>query len=675
MKYTNTTRIKAIFLLVIFLFDCFYPPIALALTGGPSQPEVQSFEPAGTSEMVDLSTGTFTYNIPLMDVGGYPINIAYNAGATMDQEASCVGLGWNINPGVINRNMRGLPDDFDGEAIEKEFNMKPNKTWGGNMGIDLEVFGFDKLKPNLQMGMFYNNYKGVGLEFGVGVSPGMKVGDLCKGKMTAALGLNANINLNSQSGTTAGVSGQASLTGATCTASDNDARKFDEVGGRGSIGSGLNFNSRQGLVAWSFSAGMGINGETKNGLKKVQSNLGSTASFSFARPSFLPTPTMPLSSFGLTLRGAFQVPIFGVDPGVTLSGYYSQQALTAKKMSAKGYGTLYLQNQQSGVSLLDFNREKDGPFTQNTPNLAVPVPTQDIYSVAGQGISGSYLLKRSDIGIFSDKDSKITSRSDNMSIEVGTGNLLKLGQDIVNVGVEAKNGAWKDDNDLVSKLPFVGSSPGTLYEPAYFKQAGEQSVESDETLFNNVGGFDLIDAKIIKDNASDKFKVKVESKFRRGVSSNTTLNVGAALKRSDDKREKRNQNISYLTATEAAQFGLNTQIEDYALNDFSGYPNATLSRNDGVVRKSKHISEITALRPDGMRYVYGLPAYNIKQEDYHFSVKQNGDCSKGLVSYTTSPINERSMGNTTGNSVFGMDNFYNKEVTPAYAHSYLLTAV
>ncbi len=45
-----------------------------------SQPEVQSFEPVGTSDMVDLFSGDFNYNIPLLDVGGYPINISYHSG-------------------------------------------------------------------------------------------------------------------------------------------------------------------------------------------------------------------------------------------------------------------------------------------------------------------------------------------------------------------------------------------------------------------------------------------------------------------------------------------------------------------------------------------------------------------------------------------------------------------
>jgi len=55
-----------------------------ALTGGPAQPEFNSFTPIGTSDMVNLASGDFNYNIPIMDVGGYPLNLAYNSGITMD---------------------------------------------------------------------------------------------------------------------------------------------------------------------------------------------------------------------------------------------------------------------------------------------------------------------------------------------------------------------------------------------------------------------------------------------------------------------------------------------------------------------------------------------------------------------------------------------------------------
>src|SRR5688500_1113298 len=49
-------------------------------SGGPSQPEMSSFTSVNASNMVDLFSGDFSYNIPLMDVGGYPVNLAYRGG-------------------------------------------------------------------------------------------------------------------------------------------------------------------------------------------------------------------------------------------------------------------------------------------------------------------------------------------------------------------------------------------------------------------------------------------------------------------------------------------------------------------------------------------------------------------------------------------------------------------
>jgi len=143
------TRQIAIILLLSFIFQTVFPTTVYALTGGPSQPEVQSFEPVGTTQMVDAFSGDFNYNIPLLEIDGYPINLAYHSGVTTDQEASWVGLGWNINPGVINRNMRGLPDDFDGDLIEKETEMKPDATTSVNFGSTVEILGLMRKNKNM----------------------------------------------------------------------------------------------------------------------------------------------------------------------------------------------------------------------------------------------------------------------------------------------------------------------------------------------------------------------------------------------------------------------------------------------------------------------------------------------------------------------------------------------
>lgn len=103
----------ALFLAGTMVVQGLFPVQLLALGSGPSQPETQSFTQVGTSDMVDLFTGDFSYNIPLFELpgpnGSYPFNLAYNSGITMDQEATWVGLGWALNPGAISRQIRGLP--------------------------------------------------------------------------------------------------------------------------------------------------------------------------------------------------------------------------------------------------------------------------------------------------------------------------------------------------------------------------------------------------------------------------------------------------------------------------------------------------------------------------------------------------------------------------------------
>ena len=124
-KKAPIRKSTAVVLLLSFLAEWLVPLNAFALTSGPSQPEMQSFEPVGTTDMVNAFSGDFTYNIPLLDVEGYPVNIAYHSGVGVEDEASWVGLGWNINPGTVNHGVRGLPDDFNGEIIEKELIIKP----------------------------------------------------------------------------------------------------------------------------------------------------------------------------------------------------------------------------------------------------------------------------------------------------------------------------------------------------------------------------------------------------------------------------------------------------------------------------------------------------------------------------------------------------------------------
>ena len=144
-KIRSVRRPVAAFMLLLFTCNMVLPVACFALTSGPAQPEMKGFEPAGTTDMVDPFSGDFTYNIPLMDVGGYPVNIAYHSGSGMDDEASWVGFGWSLSPGLIDRQMRGLPDDFNGngpngDKITKEFHLRKRQMSLAEQIIKLKRF-------------------------------------------------------------------------------------------------------------------------------------------------------------------------------------------------------------------------------------------------------------------------------------------------------------------------------------------------------------------------------------------------------------------------------------------------------------------------------------------------------------------------------------------------------
>jgi len=280
------TRPTSIFLLIVFVFETIAPNVTWALTGGPSQPEVQSFEPIGTTEMVDLFSGDFNYNIPILDIDGYPINLAYHSGVTMDQEASWVGLGWNLNPGVINRNMRGIPDDFNGEEITRDLRHKNDATVGINAGMGFELFGFGlkkrfaEKKPNtvglsINLGINYNNFRGLGFDFGM--SPSVSCGNKIKQKYT--LGMNYSS------------SGGATLSPNVNISSALGKDHFFNVGG------GMNLNSRQGLSSMHISGGVT---SAKDKINVFYGNSTSASYNSFNSATYTPNISFPMRNFSLS---------------------------------------------------------------------------------------------------------------------------------------------------------------------------------------------------------------------------------------------------------------------------------------------------------------------------------------------------------------------------------------
>jgi hypothetical protein len=672
MRLNKRTRVKlrnigkrsvSLFLAFAIIFQVTMPTQVFALTGGPSQPEVQSFEPIATSDMVDLFSGDFNYNIPLLDVEGYPINIAYHSGVGMDQEASWVGLGWNINPGVINRNMRGLPDDFSGDNVTKELNIKDNKTWGVAADVSLEVYGYDaqahgtngsgSVTVGSSFAFNYNNYTGPSITQGMNLSLG--VGNSCGG-------VNASLGINSSS--------DEGLTIAPSVGFSAKIKSGDNASTSLGMNVGTAFNSRGGMKQLTISASASVSYnsgdkkvvEDENGNKSVEDNAGNArtsssmgsgsvgGTFDFGTPTSTPSITYSMKNHSFFGKFTLGGEVFGLNGKVGVSGSYACQKLAQKSITSPAYGYLYSENgQENDHALMDFNREKDGSYNENMAALPIANYTFDTYSVSGQGVGGSYRPFRSDVGYMFDPSGYTTSDDGVATVELGLGNLFHLGVNVSVTNVTGTSGKWKDNNNALSKLRFSSKGNGNDYENVYFKEANEKTVDDDPSFYADAG----YDAPV---SPSIDFSSKYEP----------VLNGFGPVKRK--KRAKRTQNFYFLKRSEYNDFAVENIADNYVPSDH---------HTDG------HIAEVTTLATDGSRYIYGIAAYNTMQKEVTFaigspnptsfgdSVELSLDANKGLIGYKSSGSNAY---NSTNNNL-GIDNFYSGTTTPAYSHSYLLTSV
>ena len=110
------------FLLVLTSLLCIQP---LAFVQAQQMvPEFTGLQPVDISQYVDPATGDFNFQTLLLEIpgsqGSYPILLNYRAGIGLNQPASWVGLGFNLEPGAIYRSISQVPDDYRRNKITVE---------------------------------------------------------------------------------------------------------------------------------------------------------------------------------------------------------------------------------------------------------------------------------------------------------------------------------------------------------------------------------------------------------------------------------------------------------------------------------------------------------------------------------------------------------------------------
>lgn len=681
MKKEKFKRIVAFYLVLNIVFQIVSPSAAYALTSGPSQPEMSSFEPIGTTEMVDPFSGDFNYNIPLLTVpgpnGGYPVNLAYHAGIGMEDEASWVGLGWNINPGVIGRNMRGLPDDFSGETINKKINMRPNRTVGLGFGIPFtsipEIWGF-KFNQTLKLGAQWNNYKGFGFTGGFSLS----------GTNGGGYGAQASLSYNS-------LAGETNLNvGLSLSKSKNDATK--------SFGLNANIGSLNGLKDLNFTSSISKTQNQMEGFMcgtdiyvemdaadATPNSYGvASGGVSFASSAFIPPSDFPTEGFNISTQFSFGVNTVGIDNRFSVSASYEQTRFGAngfKSIDFKGYGYLY-QNQRTSsmdfgnhnddYQLMDYNREREVSPTKDIPSMPASISTYDVYRVNGQGVGGVFRPYRSDIGLLVGPEIYGENVGGNIGVEIG------LGYPNLNVGVNlalnySKNytGPWHRPelySDITSHIHQGGET--------YFKLSNEIVANEDDELGVNmsynpfpittmVNLPDHSDISLDPTNVAEAFDQIVD--FR-------TNNSNIINQDHYSTKRTRSQLMSYKTFSEIDNIPKykDNWVDNHVYSLNANPANSGTTHSSISLGNGNQIGELSVINADGNRYIYGLPAQNTSQKEANFSVDKNKPgrnvVDDKIINYVGS------IDNSQNNDQLD-DHFFTYTDIPAYVHSYMLSAI
>ncbi|MCB9232142.1 MAG: hypothetical protein H6581_10790 [Bacteroidia bacterium] len=638
-------------LLVALVWQIFFPLGALALTGGPTTPEVQTFAQIDQTGMVDPFTGDFSYNIPLLDVGGYPVNLIYNAGISMDQEASWVGLGWNLNVGSITRNMRGIPDDFKGDEIKYGYNIKENVTVGMKTDSEFEAIGLgmdEILKIGLSpgIGVYYNNYRGLGFQKTLDISLSAAIGS----KSNGVLGL--GLNSDSQNG----FSVSPSLSFRAIIEEDKN-----------SITAGLftSVNSRSGAKQLNVSADI---------LSAQSDNIASLGGGTFqAAPSYTPPGKFPFTTTDVYRNMKINPEANHLFAGGKVVGYSTLQELTYKEISNESYGFIFeSQAQNRNDVILDKNLEKDGEFGPKTPLLPILNHTYDAFQVTGHGISGQFRAVNGGSSVHADPYTVSNGGSYSLGNESGFGQDLKLGINLRIIANENASGRWEAGNMIPFAKGHSHLAGSPEFEPATFKFIGEFE-KTDASLWNGIHQDKAV--RMALDHNS--YAAWGKNQWATSTSNiNGLTQVNSQIAR--ESRLERQKNISWLSAAEAKKAALQKTIQVDLLSGTGVIGQYNFDRNGtGTLNiKDHHISEFKVTDESGGRYVYGLPAYNISQKDVSFRVEKDKPTgnygniySEGIVEYETGINPDNSINNTKGR-----DQYFSSTEIPPYAYAWHLTS-
>lgn len=654
IRKNKLTKFVSWSLNIALLSNNVYP--LLALSDGPKTPESSGFSSIQPGENVNLYTGDFQYTIPLFEMEGYPFTLTYDSNISMEQEASWVGLGWNLDIGSIDRQMRGLPDDAKGDIVYQQDNIRPNITVQLGIGIQTELIGLEpskikflskvlkKLKSSgsSMLSLSYNNYNGI--LWNLSNNTNIVAGNLFSKSPNTEF--NAKLSL----GYTIGSGGINLAPNFSIGAERNNTTSKTT----GNVGFGFNLNSMTGIQGVNFGydiQSQSIVNYTKNVMKDGNINkenthlsiqTGNNGNISYQLLSIPPVGNLRYNNYsgGISVKLPAEMIVAGI--GASAMGNFGMQKLSQKQRNLNAYGYFYMQNKiYSGDELTDVYREKDVPYMPGIPSLPQPHVQPDIFNVHTKAISGIYRAFKNTAVLTGDPDFTASKGTDlKLDFEFGGGNLFKGAINPTYGPADTKTNYWKDKNQAWGShsVPNAFSNP---FENIYFKRTNDGGNGISSTYLSYIGNDYPVKYNILKSGIDNYALINnIPNLFQPKYS------------------QLPDKSTSFLPLT----YGIIKKHPLYSALYQSYYNGLTFTPKDHLVT---HI-EITA--DNGKRLVFGCPAFNFVQKEVSFNTSTHPNNTSHTVPYSPGTDN-------TVNNQNGMNHYFHSQTLPPYVYAYHLTQI
>ncbi|MDH3600433.1 MAG: hypothetical protein OEU26_12430, partial [Candidatus Tectomicrobia bacterium] len=383
-------------------------------------------------------------------------------------------------------------------------------------------------------------------------------------------------------------------------------------------------------------------------------------------------PSVPLAKKGWNATGSIKggASFFGLYPNLSGKLFFNYQTLQKKVMTPPAFGLLYLHEAgKKKRAVLDFLREQDGAVHDDSPNLPVPILTADLYNVSGEGLSGTFRAYRKDVPVLYDQKQESVTQGVSIDGEVGGGGGVHWGIGATYSRSSDQQLPWTGNkNYLTERLDVLEPDLDCVGCERYLFQFVNEPAPY-HSIFSGEDGNDLGARAPLRPRLKDD-TTKVADDIMDWLPTKTAdsvlVNDGNTAYSLTDFRLNNNR------------AGRATVIQAFTNEELEKYADALSEFKTGatVTRLGKHhIGGFIITKPDGIRYVYGIPVYNHVHEEFQFSGSRGGLRAEEYHCTLADP------GSTDGQypykwpNVEHSDEFLYKKSLPPYVTAYLLTSI